>query len=121
MSQYSCTIPVPLLQSLVAVSVPPNQWMVHLGTPLRYHILTVLTQGVERVARKRRLTREQDETRLQGLRILARMIVRAHLASLRECKGADGCVSGDGVAPGNGLADATASGMELSGRDCLGA
>ena len=28
------------------------------------------------------LTKEQDELRLQGLRILARWIVRAHLASL---------------------------------------
>lgn len=91
--------------------------MVHLGTPLRYQILTVSTKGVERVARKRRLTREQEETRLQGLRILARMIVRAHLASLREGKGADGCVSDNGVATRNGLVDATAEGMELFGRD----
>ena len=29
-----------------------------------------------------RLTKEQDAIRLRGLRILARMIVRAHLASL---------------------------------------
>ena len=34
--------------------------------------------------RKLRLTEEQEETRLRGLRILARMIVRAHLASLGE-------------------------------------
>ena len=32
------------------------------------------------------LTKKQDETRLRGLRILARMIVRAHLASLREAE-----------------------------------
>ena len=31
-----------------------------------------------------RLTRRQNEMRLRGLRILARIIVRAHLASLRE-------------------------------------
>ena len=33
------------------------------------------------------LTKEQDELRLQGLRILARWIVRAHLASLRDDSG----------------------------------
>ena len=38
------------------------------------------------------LTEEQEETRLMGLRILARMIVRAHLASLGE--GTD-CAVGD--------------------------
>lgn len=40
--------------------------------------------------RKRRLTREQEELRLQGLRLLARLIVRAHLASLREQEERDG-------------------------------
>ena len=34
--------------------------------------------------RRTRLTKEQEALRLQGLRLLARMIVRAHLASLRE-------------------------------------
>lgn len=38
-----------------------------------------------------RLSSKQNETRLQGLRILARMIVRAHLARLREAEaGTDG-------------------------------
>ncbi len=36
------------------------------------------------MSKRARLTREQEETRLHGLRMLARMIVRAHLASLRE-------------------------------------
>ena len=36
------------------------------------------------LSRDPRLTKEQNEMRLQGLRILARMIVRAHLASLIE-------------------------------------
>ena len=36
------------------------------------------------LSRDPRLTKEQNEMRLQGLRILARMIVRAHLASLSE-------------------------------------
>ncbi len=45
-----------------------------------------------------RLTRRQNEIRLRGLRILARIIVRAHLASLREAEaGRNG--SGDGLAP----------------------
>ena len=35
-----------------------------------------------RYGRDPRLTREQEAIRLQGLRILARMIVRAHLRSL---------------------------------------
>lgn len=34
--------------------------------------------------RPRRLTKEQDALRLAGLRILARLIVRAHLASLLD-------------------------------------
>ena len=45
-----------------------------------------------------RLTRRQNEIRLRGLRILARMIVRAHLASLREAEaGRNGF--GDGLVP----------------------
>ena len=36
------------------------------------------------LSRDPRLTKEQNAMRLQGLRILARMIVRAHLASLVE-------------------------------------
>ena len=34
-----------------------------------------------------KLTKKQNEIRLRGLRILARIIVRAHLASLREAEG----------------------------------
>ena len=34
-----------------------------------------------------KLTAEQDEVRLRGLRILARIIARSHLASLRGCNG----------------------------------
>ena len=37
-----------------------------------------------RVNTKLPLTKEQDAMRLQGLRILARMIVRAHMSSLIE-------------------------------------
>ena len=36
------------------------------------------------MSKKRGLTPEQDEMRLRGLRILARMIVQAHLESVRE-------------------------------------
>ena len=36
-----------------------------------------------------RLTKEQEAIRLRGLRILARMIVRAHLRSLVEQDAAD--------------------------------
>ena len=43
-----------------------------------------------------RLTKKQNEIRLRGLRILARMIVRAHMASLRE---ADAGRNGSGVGP----------------------
>ena len=48
------------------------------------------------MSKKRGLTPEQDEMRLRGLRILARMIVQAHLESLNgkpvgeEETGADG-------------------------------
>ncbi len=36
------------------------------------------------LSRDPRLTKEQNAIRLRGLRVLARMIVRAHLASLIE-------------------------------------
>ena len=39
------------------------------------------TQGEKRKNMKQRLTEEQDRRRLKGLRILARIIVRAHLTS----------------------------------------
>ena len=42
---------------------------------------------------RRHLTKEQDEQRLRGLRILARLIVRAHLA------GAAGRASPNGARP----------------------
>ena len=48
---------------------------------------------------KQRLSQEQDEMRLRGLRILARMIVRAHLDSLEGTPvepGGEG-VNGSGV------------------------
>ena len=40
--------------------------------------------GAVHVSRDRRLTKEQEGMRQRGLRILARMIVRAHLRSLAE-------------------------------------
>ena len=39
--------------------------------------------------KKQRPTQQQDEIRLRGLRILARMIVRGHLASLGGDTGGD--------------------------------
>ena len=63
--------------------------------------------------RELRLTKEQDAMRLAGLRILARLIVRAHLASLVEEgeEGRDGSALGDG--PGGTLpADGGLAGME---------
>ena len=56
------------------------------------------------VRRGRRLTKEQEELRLRGLRLLARIIARRHLASLAH---EEGCAthivdsdSGPIVAPG---------------------
>ena len=40
--------------------------------------------GAGHMSGDQRLTKEQNAIRLRGLRILARMIVRAHLASLIE-------------------------------------
>ena len=49
------------------------------------------------LSRDPRLTKEQEATRRRGLRILARMIVRAHLASLIEDDArSDGLGSEDG-------------------------
>ena len=50
------------------------------------------------LSRDPRLTKEQDAIRLRGLRILARMIVRAHLRSLiDQDAGKDISVSGGGI------------------------
>ena len=52
-----------------------------------------------RYGRDPRLTREQEAMRLQGLRLLARMIVRAHLKSLiANDTGRNGSVADGGVA-----------------------
>ena len=47
------------------------------------------------MSRKQRLTPEQEKIRLRGLRLLARMIARAHL----ESQGAGGVLAGDGDVP----------------------
>ena len=44
--------------------------------------------------KKRQLTQEEEQIRLRGLRILARMIVRAHL----DAQGIEGDSPGDGCA-----------------------
>ena len=49
------------------------------------------------LGRDPRLTKEQEAIHLRGLRILARMIVRAHLRSLVEQEAAD-----SGAEPGGG-------------------
>lgn len=58
------------------------------------------------VMRSRRLTEEQDALRLAGLRILARLIVRAHLASLlteEECvRSGNAAVAGEAPSPARG-------------------
>ena len=53
------------------------------------------------MSKKRGLTPEQDEMRLRGLRILARMIVQAHLEAVREKP-----VAEDAAAP-NGIEDSS--------------
>ena len=58
------------------------------------------------LSRDPRLTKEQNEARLQGLRILARMIVRAHLASPIE-QDATGDGSASALDPDGGDIPAT--------------
>ena len=58
-----------------------------------------------RYDRDPRLTREQEAMRLQGLRLLARMIVRAHLKSL---------IAGDAGRNGSGPASLSAPGIEVA-------
>ena len=49
------------------------------------------------MSKQQRLTQEQDEIRLRGLRILARMLARAHLDSVAEdAPGTDGEEAADG-------------------------
>ena len=59
-----------------------------------------------RYGRNPRLTKEQEAIRLKGLRILARIIVRAHLASLIESD-----------AGGNGTVRPAVSKAETPGRE----
>ena len=54
------------------------------------------------LSRDPRLTKEQEAIRLRGLRILARMIVRAHLRSLVEQDAADSGTKADGGTPVKG-------------------
>ena len=65
-----------------------------------------------------RLTKKQNEIRLRGLRILARIIVRAHLASLRE---ADAARNGSGtdsvIADGSGEDYAPGAARALSPKE----
>ena len=63
---------------------------------------------LDALSRKRRLDRKQEEIRLRGLRILARMIVRAHLDS----RGGGGPMSEDG--PGG---DPSAPGGDIHRKD----
>ena len=63
------------------------------------------------MSRELRLTREQERIRIQGLRILARMIVRAHLASLLE-----GPAQRNGAKPGNDGEGSEAPEGEISER-----
>ena len=60
------------------------------------------------LSRDPRLTKEQEATRRQGLRILARMIVRAHLASLIE---------NDARSNGLGFEDGMSRTLSIKGRN----
>ena len=72
--------------------------------------------------RKLRLTEAQEETRLRGLRILARMIVRAHLASLGEEACGEETDARREVEPRNGRLPGSVPEIELLGsRDGHGA
>ena len=44
-----------------------------------------------------RLTKKQEETRIKGLRILARMMVRAYLKDLANARGPNGAASPNGL------------------------
>ena len=52
---------------------------------------TPVNPKVATLSRKQKLTPEQEKIRLRGLRILARMIARAHL----ESQGVGGMLAGD--------------------------
>ena len=58
------------------------------GTPVNPKVATL--------SRKQKLTPEQEKIRLRGLRILARMIARAHL----ESQGVGGMLGGSGDGDG---------------------
>ena len=57
----------------------------------RHRRHTPVDPKVATLSRKRKLTPEQEKIRLRGLRLLARMIARAHL----ESQGHGGVLAGD--------------------------
>ena len=63
---------------------PVLERSIHQGAAVRHKRLLGKTRRIPPLTKKRGLTPEQDEMRLRGLRILARMIVQAHLESLNE-------------------------------------
>ena len=62
----------------------------------RHRRHTPVNPKVATLSRKQKLTPEQEKIRLRGLRILARMIARAHL----ESQGVGGVLGGDGDGDG---------------------
>ena len=80
--------------------------IIHPCTRSRHRRLVPDSQEGCTLSKKQRLTREQEEIRLRGLRILARMIVRAHL---------DGSV-GEGQESGGGR-DTIGPAREVPGKD----
>ena len=67
------------------------------GRAERHRRHTPVDPKVATLSRKQKLTPEQEKIRLRGLRLLARMIARAHLESQ---EGAGGVLAGDGVGDG---------------------
>ena len=65
------------------------------GRAERHRRNTPGSPKVATLSRKQKLTPEQEKIRLRGLRLLARMIARAHL----ESQGEGGVLAGDGDGP----------------------
>ena len=79
---------------------PFSSEIIHPGAGFRHRRLAPDFRKVAPLSKKQRPTREQEETRLRGLRILARMIVRAHL-----------------VGPAGGGQDTEGPAREVPGKD----
>ena len=104
--RWAIALLIALLVHSNSTERPFSSGIIHPGARLRYRRPAPDFPEGCTLSKKQRPTPEQDEIRLRGLRILARMIVRAHL---------DG-TAGEGQESGSGQ-DTTGPARDVPGKD----